>query len=199
MKIQFIKLAVLLVLSQGAFSCKKEYDDKSLAPTEDRIPDIPVRVTNASFFELYPVVTTSLASGGAITINFEIPADKGRIKEITRVTTGTTVGVPNLQTQSAATAINASGTPRAVQAIPGNGTNTITYSSDLNVYLLYRRAIGANAGPAGPVPAAPAPQVVSLPVPSVTATPTEITYNSLITLEDNTTIIPLPVRVRVIP
>ncbi|RPD50280.1 hypothetical protein DNI29_05650 [Hymenobacter sediminis] len=193
-----LKGFTLLALTFGILSCEKEFDDNSLAPTEDRIANIPVTVTNAEFFELYPIKTTSVAAGGKFSINFQIPADKGKIKEISRVTTGTSIGLPNVQAGSISTAYNTtgSGTTLTVSPIAGNGTNEIVFSSDLATYTAYRNRIGTNAGPSGPATTTGGP--VTAPVPSTTQSPTEITYYFLLTLEDNTTVIPMPVRVRVV-
>jgi hypothetical protein len=200
MKNQFIKLCTLVLFSISVFSCEKDYG-VNLGPVQDSVANIPVTVTNATYFERYPVVTTSVAAGGKFTINFEIPADKGKIKEITRVVTGPAAiaNFTNLNLTTAVSALNATGTgaSRAVTPIAGNGSNQISFSSDLSTYLPYRVANGANFGPIGAnagTPAAP-----TAPAPSTTATPTEIQYYFRFTLEDGTTVVPMPVRVRVIP
>jgi hypothetical protein len=196
MKNQFIKLCTLVLFSVSFFSCEKDFGD-NLGPVQDSVANIPVTVTNATYFERYPVVTTSVAAGGKFTINFEIPADKGRIKEITRVVTGPAAiaNFTNLNLTTAASALNATGTgaSRVVTPIAGNGSNQISFSSDVATYFTYRVANGANFGPIGGTATAPA-----APAPSATATPTEIQYYFRFTLEDGTTIVPMPVRVRVI-
>jgi hypothetical protein len=208
MKNNLLAILALLMLSQGLFSCKKTFDDNTIGPVQDKLASIPVTVTNATFFERYPIVTTSVAAGGKFDITFEIPADKGTIKDISKVTTGTSIGLPNVQTLAASNAVNtAGGAGVAIVPVPGNNTNRITYSSSLAEYTTYRIRLGANAGPAGPqvgpptAPGGPATGPVTAPVPAAATsqTPTEITYYFMITLTDNTTIIPLPVRVRVIP
>lgn len=204
MKKQFITVVALTLLALGSSSCKKTYDDQHINPVGDRLADIPVTVTNYDYFERFPIITTSIAAGGRFSINFQIPADKGTIKEITKVTTaataaGTSLANLNLITSmtgtGAAFALNAVGTGanRVASPIPGNGTNTITFTSTLGDYLTFRQANGAAAGPAT-VTTSP----VSLPVPSTSQTPTEIQYYFLITLTDGTTIIPQPVRIRVL-
>lgn len=209
MKNQLIKLFCLGLLSISALSCKKEYGEKDIAPLAPSYADVPVTVTNAAFTERFPVVTTSVAAGGRFTINFEIPADKGKIREITRVTT-TSAGNANytaLNSSSPATAYNATGTgtTRVVTPIKGNGSNQISFSSDLATYLPYRIAVGTTAGPAGPqvgppaTPGGPATGPVTAPVPSTTSTPTDIQFYFLFTLEDSRTIISTPVKVRVTP
>jgi hypothetical protein len=203
MKNQLIRVAVLALLAFSSYSCKKEYDDMNLDPLGDRLAEIPVTVVNYDYFERFATINTSIAAGGKFSITFQIPADKGTIKEITKVTTGATAGgssltnLNNIKAMSgvdAAWAINAEGTGanRVVKPIVGNNTNTITYSSDLATYLTFRRAQGANAGPATTTTTP-----VGLPAPTTTQTPTEIQYYFLITLGDGTTIVPMPVRIRV--
>lgn len=189
MKNQLIKLCTLVLLSASIFSCKKDYGN-NLGPVEDSVADIPVTVTNANAFERFPVVYTSVAGGGTFSINLSIPADKGKIKQITKVATSSTVqslSYTNINSTSASTSYRTA-------AIPGNGSNTITFSSSLAEYLPYRIRVGATAGPIGGTTAAP-----TIPQPSTTATPTDIAYYFKIDLEDGTTILPMPVRVRVQP
>ena len=191
MKRYFIQFCTLAVLSAGLFSCKKDFGD-NLGPLEDSVTDIPVTVTNAEFFERYPGVTTSVAAGGNINIQLAIPADKGKIKQITKVATGTATSLnfTNLNSTSASTSYNTA-------PIPGNGSNTITFTTTLNNYLPYRVRVGTTAGPIGPKAGTPA--VDTIPVPSTTAVPTDIGFYFRIELEDGTILIPRPVRVRVIP
>jgi hypothetical protein len=204
MKRNIFKICTLALLSFGAFSCEKDYG-VNLGPMEDSVADIPVTVTNADAFERFPVVNTSLAAGGNITITMEIPAGKGTIKEIAKVATGpfSTINLTNLNSTSPLTALNATGTgtARVVTPIPGNGSNSITFTTNLNNYLAYRNlqaaAAQVNFGPAGPPATTGGP--ATLPVPSTTATPTDIQFYFRLTLEDGSTIVPLPVRVRVLP
>ena len=212
MKNQFFKLATLALLSVGVFSCKKDYG-VGLGPLQDSQAEIPVTVTNATFFERYPVVTTSVAGGGRFTINFEIPAGKGVIREITRVVTGPSAlanfGILNLT--SAGTALNTTGdgtaaSPFVLAPIRGNGTNQISFSGVIGTtstqgvysYLPYRIRNGSTAGPAGPQAGTPPAGPVTAPVPSTTAVPTDIQLYFRFTLEDGSTIVPMPVRVRVV-
>lgn len=195
MKNNFVKIGALLLLSLGSFSCEKDYGDMHLGPLEDSIAPIPVTVTNADAFERFPVIHTSLANGGTFSITFQTPADKGNIREISKVATGpfsATINLANLNSANALTALNSTGTGtnRVVTPIPGNGSNTITFTSNLATYQQYRSAqaagVQANFGPA-------------TLTPSTTAVPTDIQYYFRLTLEDGTTLIPLPVRVRVLP
>ncbi|MBJ6110092.1 hypothetical protein JAO73_13800 [Hymenobacter sp. BT523] len=192
MKTHIIKICTLALLSASTFSCKKDYGN-NLGPLQDSVTDNPVTVTNANAFERFPVVYTSVAAGGTFTINFAIPADKGKIKQITKVATSSTVqslSYTNLNSTAASTSYRTA-------PIPGNGTNTISFTSNLNEYLAYRIRVGTTAGPIGPN--AGTPPAPTIPVPSTTATPTDIAFYFNIMLEDGSTIVPLPVRVRVQP
>jgi hypothetical protein len=204
MKKQFITVVALALLALGSSSCKKTYDDQHINPVGDRLADIPVIVTNYTYFERFPIITTSIAGGGQFSINFEIPADKGTIKEITKVTSAPTAAATSLANLNAivgmsgattALAYNAKGTGanRVVNPIPGNNTNKITFTSNLSEYLAFRQANGSVVGPATTTTTP-----VSLPAPSTSQTPTEIQFYFLITLTDGTTIIPQPVRIRVL-
>jgi hypothetical protein len=226
MKKNIIKIGALLLLSVASFSCKKEYDDKTLGPTEDSLADIPVTVANAEFFERYAIVTAkgaftsatppvatnpTAAQPGNFSIVFTIPADKGKIKEITRVVTGAAGlnylqnSVPSLASTTTPSrpispselSINFNGNaanPGTV-SIPGNGSNTITYNSSLLEYNNYRNRVGPllDVGATGLNLLGAAPLVAA----SATA-PTQIRYFFLLTLEDGKQIIPTEVRVRVV-
>ncbi|UOG73903.1 hypothetical protein MTX78_17495 [Hymenobacter tibetensis] len=194
MKNHFIKLCAIVFLSAGFFACEKDYGD-NLGPVEDSLASIPVTVSNAEFTERYPVITTSVSAGGNFTINFEIPADKGKIAAITKVATGPSAisNLANLNSTAAASSLNTA-------PIAGNGTNQISFTSTLADYLAYRIRNGAAFGPVattGNPPVAVVP--TALPAPSTNNIPTEIQYYFRLTLEDGTTIVPMPVRVRLIP
>ena len=199
MKNNLLKICTLVLISASVFSCEKDYGP-NLGPIEDSVTDIPVTVTNAAFFERYPGVTTSVAGGGNITITMSIPDDKGRIKQIIKVATGTptSLNFGNLNSTVPATSYNAA-------PIMGSGTNTITFTTTLAEYLTYRRRVGASAGVAGPqvgpptTPGGPPTGPVTSPVPSTTNVPTDIGYYFRLELEDGKTIVPMPVRVRVLP
>ncbi|WP_216680252.1 hypothetical protein [Hymenobacter siberiensis] len=190
MKKQLLNVCVLAVLALGSFSCKKVYDDNSLAPLDQAYATIPVTVTNADFFERFYVVTAT-APSGAFSITFSIPADKGKIKEITRVSTGTS-GLAQVQDGSAAKASllyswnGLTGAAAGSVVTPGNGSNTITFTSDLGKYTAYRTRVGTTLAPIAAT-ASTNPQA-----------PNQINFYFLITLEDGTTIIPPLVRVRAI-
>ena len=191
MKRYFIQFCTLIALSAGLFGCEKEYGDK-LGPLQDSVADTPVTVVNTDFFERYPGVNTSVATGGKISIQLSIPADKGKIKQITKVATGsaTLANYGNLNSPAASTAYTT--TP-----VLGNGSNTITFTTTLQDYLPYRIRVGTSAGPIGPNVGTP--PVATAPAPSTTAVPTDIGFYFRIELEDGTILIPRPVRVRVNP
>ena len=229
MKKQLFNVCLLTALAFSSFSCKKVYDDNSLAPLDQAYAAIPVTVTNANYFERFYIIEAKGAAGppaggganvavnptaaqpGNFSITFSIPADKGKIKEITRVTTGGTglswlqssaIGAPLSPAAGAAKrvlsvselAMNYNGTTAI--PIPGNGTNTITYSSSLLDYLNYRNRLGPLLDASAAVGLS---QVGFAPLYSTVAnTPTQINFYFLITLEDGTTIIPPLVRVRII-
>ena len=193
MKKQLFNICCLAILAFGSVSCKKVYDDNSLAPLAQAYAPIPVTVTNASFFERFYVVLANAPTAtndGNFTIIFSIPADKGKIKEITRVSTGTSglAQVQNATPAGASVLFNYNGlTGTAAGAIPtpGNGSNTITYSGKLSDYKTYQARVGTSL--------APIPATVS----ANPQAPNQINFYFFITLEDGTTIIPPLVRVRV--
>ncbi|OGX86421.1 hypothetical protein BEN48_13150 [Hymenobacter glacialis] len=177
-------MAVLAVVSS---SCKKEYDDNSLAPLDLAFAPIPVTVTNASFFERYYIVVAT-APSGAFSINFSIPADKGKIKEISRVAVGGS-GLNNVQVGAPTVLYNyngLTGSSAGATPIPGNGSNTVTFSSTLAAYTTYRTRVGTGVAPTSPT------------VSVTPQSPNQIEFYFLITLEDGTTIIPPRVLVRVV-
>lgn len=201
-----IQLLALLLLAAGFAGCKRDYGVE-LAPLQDSVANIPVTVTNQVYFERFPVLTAkvdtavvakgSLTSTGTFTINFSIPADKGKIKEITKVATGN-AGVEYLQDARY---------PNYTGVIAGSGTNTITFTSDLNAVRDYRTRLtsafaslpstatktaayvftGLNAGIQGTLTPNRNP-----------LTPNQLRFFFLITLEDGTQLITTEVDVRLI-
>ncbi len=191
----------LLLLTVGFSACKKDYGNK-LGPLQDSVAAIPVTVTNQVYFERFPVVTTTVGTGtnanGTFSIDFSIPADKGKIKEITKVATGNS-GVEYLQ--------DARYPNYLTTAVAGNGTNTITFSSDLNAvrnYVTRLTAVfatlpasatktaafaftGTSTGGAGTLTPNANPQ-----------TPNQLRFFFLITLEDGTQLITTEVDVRLL-
>ncbi|ALW84913.1 hypothetical protein AUC43_07300 [Hymenobacter sedentarius] len=187
MKKHFLIVCCLAGLALASSSCKKVYDDKSLAPLDQAYAPIPVTVTNADFFERFYIVVAKAPTAteqGKFTINFSIPADKGKIKEITRVAVGGS-GLANVQTGAPALLYNYNGTSGSTP-IPGNGSNTITFSSSLTDYKTFQTRVGTGVAP------------TSATVSTNPQSPNQIDFYFLITLEDGTTIIPPRVQVRVV-
>jgi hypothetical protein len=187
MKKYFLTLCCLVVLALASSSCKKDYDDNSLAPLDQAFAPIPVTVTNADFFERYYIVVAKAPTAtetGRFTITFSIPADKGKIKEITRVATGGS-GLTQVQSGAPTVLYNYNATSGSTP-IPGNGSNTITFSSSLADYKTYQTRVGTGVAP------------TSATVSATPQSPNQIDFYFLITLEDGTTIIPPRVQVRVV-
>lgn len=187
MKKQLINLCCLVVLAVASFSCKKDYGSDTLAPLDQAYTPIPVTVTNADFFERFYVIVAkapTATDNGNFSINFSIPADKGKIKEITKVATGGS-GLIQVQTGAASVLYNFNGTTGYI-VTPGNGTNTITYSSNLAAYKTYQTRVGTGLA------------LIPATASTNAQAPNQINFYFLITLEDGTTIIPPLVRVRVI-
>lgn len=202
MKKTAIQFFLLLVLAASFAGCKKDYGNQ-LGPLQDSVAAIPVTVTNQVYFERFPVVTTTVTgtgttSSGTFTINFSIPADKGKIKEITKVATGNS-GVEYLQ--------NSNYPSYLTTVVAGNGTNTITFSSDLTAVRSYVARLnaafatlpatatktaafaftGTSIGGAGTLTPNVNPQ-----------TPNQLRFFFLITLEDGTQLITTEVDVRLL-
>lgn len=204
MKKSAIQFILLLVLAASFAGCKKDYGNK-LGPLQDSVANIPVTVTNQVYFERFPVVTTNVTgtgatSSGSFTINFSIPADKGKIKEITKVATGNS-GVEYLQSNLYPNYLTT--------AVVGNGTNTISFTSDLSAVRSYVARLnaafaafpatssatktpafaftGTSVGGAGTLTPNTNPQ-----------TPNQLRFFFLITLEDGTQLITTEVDVRLL-
>jgi hypothetical protein len=204
MKNNFLHLFAFaaIVLSLGA--CKKDYGPTSLGPLQDSEAGIPVTVTNQNFFERVPIVVVNGVPASSLvtstttnqfTITFQIPADKGTIKEITRVQTGAT-GLGLLSTGTAAQAYNYDAVSNAIKPVMGNGTNTITFTSSVAEYRAFRTRFGTAAGNAGYV----FPDITATNSTSTfnAQTPNQLRYFFLLTLGDGTQIIPMEVRVRLL-
>jgi len=186
---KYLYLFLLLILATGLGACKKEYDDKTLGPLEDSVADTPITVPNQEFFERYPVVTASVAKAPSpFTIILQIPAEKGTIKEITKITTGAT-GLAVMQSVDTL-AFNYNRATKRTVPIAGNGTNQITFTSNLQTYTAYRTRVGAaNAGQ---------PAVVAPTTAFTDQNPNQLPFYFLITLEDGRQLISTAVRVRVV-
>ena len=202
-KIAF-KFLALIFLAASFAACKKDYGNQ-LGPLQDSLANIPVTVTNQEFFERFPVVTTkvdttagSANAAGTFSIAFSIPADKGKIKEITKVATGNG-GVEYLQ--------DGRYPNYATGAIAGNGSNTITFSSDLSAVRDYSKRLNATlAGlPAGTTKAVAftfsgtsTGRKGTLTPNKDPQSPNQLCFFFLLTLEDGQTLIPTEVDVRLL-
>lgn len=191
MKKHFVTACCLAALALASSSCKKVYDDNSLAPLAQAYAPIPVTVTNADYFERYYIVLAKAPSAteqGKFSITFSIPADKGKIKEISKVAVGGS-GLNTVQTGAATLLYNydgQTGTAAGSTPIAGNGSNTITFSSSLTDYKTFQTRVGTGVAPTAATAVAPG------------QTPNQIDFYFLLKLEDGTTIIPPRVQVRVI-
>ncbi|MBC6990046.1 hypothetical protein [Hymenobacter sp. BT491] len=193
------KFFVLLLLATSFAACKKDYGNV-LGPLEDSIAPIPVTVTNQEYFERFPVVTTKVdaSANGTFSIVFSIPADKGKIKEITKVATGNG-GVEYVQDSSYPNYLTA--------PVAGNGSNTITFNSDLNAVRDYAKRLTA-AFATLPASATKAPAFAftgtstggagTLTPNTNPQTPNQLRFFFLLTLEDGQKLIPTEVDVRLL-
>jgi hypothetical protein len=139
-------------------------------PLLDARPDVPVSITNATEFRPDPTVATSLAGGGNIQVVLSIPAQSGRtIKEITRIAASTSY----TKIQSGGSTGYYVATP-----IPVNGT-TYTYNTTVSEYFVKFPVSAAN-------PAAKANTELALRL------------YFLVTLDDNSQLVTMPVRILVL-
>jgi hypothetical protein len=139
-------------------------------PLLDLRPDVPVSITNATEFRPDPTVTTSIAAGGNIQIVLSIPSQSGRmITEITKIAASTSY-----------TKIQSSGTSGFYVATPiaVNGT-TYTYNTSTTEYFVKNPVSASN-------PTAKANTELAL------------RFYFLVTLDDGTKLVTLPVRVLVL-
>ena len=201
MKKMAFKFGALFLLALSFAACKKDYGNQ-LGPLQDSVASIPVSVTNQTYFERFPVVTAKVdtANGaanstGKFSIVFSIPADKGKIKEITKVATGNG-GVEYVQDPRYPNYLSA--------PVAGNGSNTITFNSDLNAMRDYITRLNAAFAtlPGGATMAPPfntSTGALGPLAPSSNAQfPNQIRFFFLLTLEDGRTLIPTEVDVRLI-
>jgi hypothetical protein len=143
---------------------------QEIDPLLDQRPDVPVSITNATEFRPDPTVTTSLAGGGNIQVVLSIPSQSGRtIKEITRIAASTSY----TKIQSGGSTGYYVGTPIAV-----NGT-TYTYNTTVTEYFTKFPVSASN-------PAAKANSELGLRL------------YFLITLDDNSQVVTMPVRILVL-
>lgn len=185
MKNTAFKFFALILLAGSFAACKKDYGNQ-LAPLQDSLAAIPVTVTNQEYFERFPVVTTKVDttkgptnSTGTFSIALSIPVDKGKIKEITKVAMGNS-GVAYLQNSA----------PNYLTVpVAGNGSNTITFSSDLTTVRDYRKRLAASAfnGTAYTFTGQTKRLSQTLTPNPNPQTPNQLRFFFLITLDDGTT------------
>lgn len=139
-------------------------------PLLDARPDVPVSITNATEFRPDPTVSTSLAGGGNIQVVLSIPAQSGRtIKEITRIAASTSY----TKIQSGGSTGYYVATP-----IPVNGT-TYTFNTTVSEYFVKFPVSASN----------PAAKV---------NTELALRLYFLVTLDDNSQLVTMPVRILVL-
>jgi hypothetical protein len=198
MKNIHIQLVALLLLAASFAGCKRDYGVQ-LAPLQDSVANIPITVTNYEYFERFPVVSAKVDtttqgpfnSLGRFSITLSIPADKGKIKEITKIATGNS-GVAYLQNSSAPNYLSA--------PIAGNGSNTITFSSDLTSVRNYSTQLAASPVKGSAYIFTGQTKRLSqtlTPNPNL-QTPNQLRFFFLITLEDGTQLISTEVDVRLV-
>ena len=197
MKNTFLKFFALLLVAVSFAACKKDYGNK-LGPLQDSLAAIPITVTNQVYFERFPVVTAKVDttqgpanSTGTFTITLSIPAQSGKIKEITKIAMGNS-GVAYLQNPSAP---NYPGVP-----IAGSGTNTITFTSDLPTVRAYSNQLATSAvkGTAYVFTGQTKRLSQTLTPNPTPQTPNQLRFFFLVTLEDGTQLISTEVDVRLI-
>jgi hypothetical protein len=159
-------LIIALTLILGLGSCKKDYDYLSL---RDAIPADAIIVSNATYYERIPFVTTSISAGGKIDITLQLAdGSSANIKEITRVNASSTNKAIN------ATSVQTTTGLYNTAAIAGNGKSA-TFSTTIDEYLKKK----------------------GLATLQATATaPYDLQFYFLVTLDNGQTIIPLETRVR---
>jgi hypothetical protein len=207
MKKAAIRFLALAMLVAGFAACKKDYGNQ-LAPLQDSLAPIPVTVTNQVYFERFPVVTCKVDTGtvaqgsrtssGTFSIAFSIPADKGKIKEITKVAMGGG-GTEYLQDSHYPNYLPV--------AVAGNGSNTITFTSSLSAVRDYNsRLTTAFAGLSGSYTKTPAYSFSGLNA-GIQGTltpnrdpqaPNQLRFFFLLTLEDGQQLIPTEIDVRLL-
>jgi len=139
-------------------------------PLMDARPNVPVNITNATEYRPDPTVTTSLTGGGNIQIVLAIPEQSGRtIKEITRIAASTSYS--KIQSTGATGWYVA--TPISVSA------TTYTYNTSVTEYFSKFPVSASN-------PAAKANAELALRL------------YFLITLDDGSQVVTMPVRVLVL-
>ena len=176
MKKNILNITLLLCLVMACFSCEDDFDYGQFS--RDNKAAVPVTYQDATTYGHAPFYTVQKESTSDIKITLEIPQSSGRsIREITRVVGGTT-GINAGTVTTNATAAN------TIQAnITGTG-NTATFTTSLPALRTKFPSGGAFAALNGPTATS-------------TAKYTEFAFMFLVTLDDDQTIIPVQLRLRV--
>ncbi len=174
-------LCILFLLS----ACDDQFSDDLV---RDNKPTIPLTYLGSSTNGFNPYYTVSIEQGGAVEIQLSIPANSGRtIKEITKVIAGgTSINAGNVADTARKSYISA--------PIPGSSTNAIftTSITEFNSKLSATSSDRIPAAIAANTPGASIIQTVPLPTPFI-----ERAFMFIVTLDDNSTIIPVQCRIRV--
>ena len=166
-----MRIILNIVLLVAATLVMNSCTKQETNPLLDARPDVPVSITNATEFRPDPTVTSSLGAGGNIQITLAVPEGSSRtIKEITRVVSGADFSL--IQTTSTTGLFV--GTPIAVNA------KTYTFNTTIAQYFVVRE-VNATSNPAAKAN-------------------NELAYRFyfLVTLDDGTQVISMPVRVLVL-
>ncbi|WP_224999395.1 hypothetical protein [Cesiribacter sp. SM1] len=176
MKRSILNITLLLCLVIACFSCEDDLDYGQFS--RDNQPAIPVTYQGATTYGHAPFYTVSKTSESDISFTLEIPESSGRtIREITRVVGGTTA-------INAATVTTGATAANTIQAsIAGSGT-TATFTTSLPALKAKFPTGAANTALNGP---------------TGTATYSEFAFMFLVTLDDNQTIVPVQLRLRIAP
>ncbi|RRB11924.1 hypothetical protein EHT87_24480 [Larkinella knui] len=164
------KITQFLLLTVLAFAGVSCKDDYVYSDlVQDNRPAVPVTYTGATTYGFDPYYEVSLAAGGNIKITLSIPASSGRtIKEITKVAAGAT----SINAGTLTTAGNYNTAP-----IAGNGT-TAEFTTTVKDFAAKR----------------PAVPTTLLALPNFR----EIAFVFLVTLDNGSTVVATPVRVRIL-
>jgi hypothetical protein len=174
------KTATFVIIILSVFGCKKDYGPS----LQDAISATPVTVQNQKYFERLPYVETSISGGGVVEVVLAIPETSPRtIKEVSRVTLhALTAAVPGgTPAFNASTIQNPSSYYNYITApIAGSG-KTVTFKTSISEFLTKRRLTlyPRNTNALAIVPNQ------------------DMQMFFLVTLDDNSTVIPVETRCRV--
>ena len=175
------KAITILTVMIGMSGCEKDYG----VGLQDAISAVPVTVQNQKYFERLPYVETSIAGGGTIEVVLAIPETSPRtIKEITRVTLHAInavvpVGTPAFNT---GTIQNPASYYNYITAPIVGGGKTVSFKTSISEFLTKRR-----------LAAYPRNTNATANVPNQ-----DMQMFFLVTLDDNSTVIPVETRCRVL-